>query len=89
VTLYYWLVRTHGHEHGHEIREFLVNFERTRAANRRLAKDPNTPRDEIDPELLRFDNLNRSTNDQGSLIGRYEILEERFDAYLRRERRAA
>jgi len=33
---------------------------------------------DLDNELLLYDTLNRSVNDQGSLEGRFQILESRF-----------
>ena len=38
--------------------------------------------DAIDDELLQFDIMNRSANNQGSLVGRYRILTRRFEQFL-------
>jgi hypothetical protein len=77
LPVYYWLIRTIGYNK--RIREFLVNFENERKKNRAYAK--NNP-EAADKELLRYDVLNRSTNDQGSLQGRYDILLRKFSKYI-------
>lgn len=74
---YYWFVRTVPVKQHRLVRPFLIRFEDLRAANRKLARDIRTVAS-ADPELLRYDALNRSINDQGSIEGRYEILLERF-----------
>jgi hypothetical protein len=79
LVVYYWLVRTVGPDPG--LREFLVTFERERRANRERAKDPNhTGR--LNSEYLRYDSLNRSINDSGSLQGRARILLSRYTEKL-------
>lgn len=77
LVVYYWLVRTLGPAPG--LREFLVNFERERRENRDKAKDP-VSMQQLDQEYLRYDSLNRSINDVGSLQGRARILLSRFNA---------
>jgi hypothetical protein len=77
VTLYYWLVRNHGTQQD-ALREFLVDFDAQRKANRKLTQDGK----KADEELLRFEILSRSVNDQGSLAERYSILENRLQAFL-------
>lgn len=74
VPVYYWLVRTYGPQAN--LREFLVNFERTRQENSNKTKKGD--KESIDQELLTYDVLSRNTNDQGSLLGRYRILERRY-----------
>lgn len=81
VPVYYWLVRSSADEYLDQVREFLVQFENDRAANRQLARDPSVDPSTLDSELLLYDTLNRSVNDQGSLEGRYEILHRRFDDF--------
>src|SRR5262249_16225029 len=63
VPIYYWLVRTLGDQP--RLREFLAAFEKARRTNAEIAK--NNPI-EADQELLAYDVLNRSTNDQASLV---------------------
>ncbi|MDA0179938.1 DUF262 domain-containing protein [Solirubrobacter phytolaccae] len=70
---YYWLARTVGGVHGPRIRAFLLDFEELRHRNRRVAADPRVG-GIVDPDLLRYDALNRSINDQGSIEGRFAIL---------------
>jgi hypothetical protein len=75
--VYYWFVRNQDEENYHHIRKFLVKFEALRKANRELiSKHPDSKT--IDPELTEYDNYNRSTNDQASHKGRYDILKRRF-----------
>jgi hypothetical protein len=81
IPLYYWLVREAAEEYHNQIRPFLLEFERLRSENRALARQQNVPPEQIDAQLLLYDTLNRSVNDQGSLEGRYEILAERFAGY--------
>ena len=71
LVVYYWLVRTLGPDQG--LREFLLTFERERRDNREKAKDPDKA-SQLNPEYLRYDSLNRSINDAGSLQGRARIL---------------
>jgi hypothetical protein len=80
--VYYWFVReTKGADDQHT-REFLNLFEKTRKENREKASDPVTP-STADTELLTFDRLNRSPDDESSHLGRYRILAKRFTEYLR------
>jgi len=60
------------------IREFLVQFDAQRKENRKRAQEGK----KADEELLRFDLLSRSINDQGSLTERYSILESRLQKFL-------
>jgi hypothetical protein len=59
------------------IRKFLSHFQREREHNRKLALD-NPARD---LELVEFELMNRSSNDQASIDGRYKILLRRFKAF--------
>jgi hypothetical protein len=81
LVVYYWLVRTLRPEYLVGLREFLVDFEQQRKRNRELAKHSEQSR-AVDPELLRFDSLNRSINDIGSLRGRASILLRRYTTEL-------
>ena len=78
LTLYYWFVKNHVEEEP-MIREFLVSFDNQRRENRKRVEAGK----KADEELLRFDLLSRSINDQGSLAERYSILESRFQSLLR------
>jgi hypothetical protein len=78
VTLYYWLVRATEPQALARLREFLVAFDKLRKNNKRLSR--NNP-EQADPELLKFDVLDRSTNDQGSLEQRFNILRHRLAAW--------
>lgn len=75
--IYYWLVRNLPRDEHNHVREFLVNFEKLRAANRKLAEERH-PTKNPDQELLAYDMFNRSTNDQQSHQGRYDVLLKRF-----------
>ncbi len=83
LTVYYWFVKEHAAQKKF-IRKFLVEFEALRQANRKRAGAQPPPND-LDSELLSFDFLNRSPNDQASCIRRYAILESRFDAFLKQK----
>lgn len=77
VPVYYWVIRKLDKLEQSQIRSFLVGFEQERARNRELLKNnPNS--EEIDGELVEYDNYNRSTNDQASHEGRVRIILGRF-----------
>jgi len=77
ITLYYWLVKNHTAKN-EALREFLVDFDARRKENRKRAQEGK----KVDEELLRFELLSRSINDQGSLTERYSILENRLQTFL-------
>jgi hypothetical protein len=78
IPLYYWFVRDHFQDIN-RIREFLVDFERTRRLNQQESREQNGI---ADSELLDYDILNRSVNDKVSLVRRFEILNNRFKRFL-------
>ncbi|MFM0086724.1 DUF262 domain-containing protein [Paraburkholderia sediminicola] len=78
LPVYYWFVRDLPESEYHVVREFLVNFEESRSLNRDRGSDEN-----LDRNLVEFDNYNRSTNDLQSHVGRLKILNERFTAWLK------
>lgn len=86
VPVYYWMVRNISESQLFKVREFLVRFEEDRKSNRRLVNEVPESKD-IDPELVEFDNYNRSTNDQRSHDERFRILMKRFSASLTRSRK--
>lgn len=73
TTLYYWFIRERGRQPN--FRHFLSLFDKARRDNTALA---NKSVERADQELLAFNVLNRSTNDQGSLVKRYQILNNRY-----------
>lgn len=75
LVVYYWIIRQIGADK--ELRPFLLQFESARAANRQAAKSVTGGRS-LDAELLQFDALNRSINDESSLRGRVNILLARW-----------
>jgi len=77
----YWFVRQMDSRRDPHIREFLNTFEKSRKANREKASDPSHAV-RVDSELMTFDRLNRSSDDEQSHVRRHKILEERFEAYL-------
>ncbi|HZW94983.1 MAG TPA: DUF262 domain-containing protein [Candidatus Eremiobacteraceae bacterium] len=86
--VYYWFVRSRNGNDFPFIREFLVRFEEDRRTNRELsANSPNSA--DVDQELLRYDSLNRSTDDIRSHEGRFQILTKRFDKFLRSARKTS
>ena len=76
TTLYYWFIRKHGLKPN--LRQFLFNFDKSRRENTSLA---NKSVEMADQEILTFNVLNRSTNDQGSLVKRYQILDRRYSLF--------
>ena len=77
VTVYYWLARETPEEMLPYMREFLLQFEASRYENRASARSPERGYP-VDPELVAYENMSRSTNDQRSLEGRFWILSSRF-----------
>jgi hypothetical protein len=75
IIPYYWLVRGLAEDSLSQLRPFLVEFERKLRENRALPS--NEPRD---PELDLYYTMSRTSNDAGSMRGRYRILRQRFDA---------
>ena len=80
LTIYYRFVKEHP-SRKKKIRQFLVEFEAKRRDNRRRA-GTQPPTGDIDGELLTFDFMSRSPNDQASCMRRYAILESRFEGFL-------
>jgi len=85
IPVYYWFVRSVPLKQQRLIRQFLIEFEEARKENRRLSNEQPQSRD-VDRKLVDFDNFNRSTNDQGSHVGRFEILQTRFSEYVKASR---
>jgi hypothetical protein len=79
--VFYWLIRQSDSKHDQYVREFLNIFDKTRKKNRDMAVHPSS-KWKPDSELMTFDRLNRSTDDQRSHEERYKILTRRFNAYL-------
>src|SRR5271157_626590 len=79
--VYYWFVRENDTKQDQYVREFLNAFERARKENREMASDPARAAT-ADNELLTFDRLNRSTDDERSHLERHKILAKRFREYL-------
>lgn len=79
LPVYYWLVRELSTEQQPLVREFLYSFEKRRKLHRdkHIAGHTTT----ADTSLSRYDALNRSTNDVGSHVGRFEILKEEFSRW--------
>jgi hypothetical protein len=97
LVLYYWLFRNAKPHHKKSIREFLVKFNQDRRDNRQSSADKNINKtghsseydDSVDEELLHFDILTRSANNQGSLVTRYDILTKRFKSFLKQSQSVA
>lgn len=79
VPVYYWFVRNLDLHEISNVREFLIKFERSRTKNRENRKEGLEGATDV---FARYDALNRSTNDQQSHVGRYEILNELFKEWL-------
>jgi len=84
--VYYWFVRENDTRQDQYVREFLNAFEKERKENREMAGDP-ARASGADSELLTFDRLNRSTDDERSHVERYRILARRFKEYIAKHRK--
>lgn len=82
IPLYYWLVKSH-HSEKERLRDFLVGFVKALKENFELNKEHP---DRSDPELNSYYTMQRTTNDQASLFGRYKILDKRLIKFLRAPR---
>lgn len=80
LPVYYWFIRQRKPKDDAVTREFLVDFERQRKANRALVSNPQSSKTP-DSELIEYDAFNRNTNDVSSYQGRVAILEKRFAKY--------
>jgi hypothetical protein len=80
LPVYYWFVRQRKVKDDSLVREFLLEFERTRKANRARSADRGAGRAQS-AELIEYDEFNRNTNDIGSHEGRVRILEKHFGQY--------
>lgn len=87
IPVYYWFIRDIPEDTYHRAREFLVWFEGRRNVYREASRDANgDDLGEDAKDFVRFDNLNRSTNDVGSHTGRIEILRRHFKDWLSKYR---
>src|ERR1051325_1820879 len=86
IPLYYWLVRNY-YAKRHLIRAFLEEFLKELRENFELAKESPRKAMRADAELSQFYTMGRTTNDQGSLVGRYDILDRRFNRFVKRAKR--
>lgn len=79
IPLYYWMAREDP-VHVNEIRDFLLAFtEEVLAEMRSQRQDPSRG----NAELMSYYTMSRTTNDQSSLEGRYNILQRRFKSFLK------
>lgn len=81
--VYYWFIRQIDSKQDRYVREFFNAFEKKRKENREVAND-RSAKVEPDSELLTFDTLNGSPDDQRSYVERHRILTNRFKEYLKR-----
>jgi hypothetical protein len=78
IPIIYWLVRECERRHHPQVRPFLLKFDQDRQANRkRQAEDPLWNKILVEYELMA-----RTSNDQASLRGRYDIVRQQFDDFL-------
>ncbi|HEV7643507.1 MAG TPA: DUF262 domain-containing protein [Pyrinomonadaceae bacterium] len=82
VPLYYWYFRNEP-DTAQYIRPFLKDFVKEIKENLSVSQD--NPK-EADGELTSYYTMSRTTNDQASLSGRYDILRKRFDHYLKKHK---
>jgi hypothetical protein len=83
IPLYYWLTK-HTKSHKKQIRPFLEEFMDEVKANLLISQE--NP-EKADAELTSYYTMGRTTNDQGSLSGRYEILQKRFRRFVKKRTR--
>jgi hypothetical protein len=83
IPVYYWFVKK-TIANKQYIRAFLKEFSDDVKTN--LEVSQNTP-ERADAELTTYYTMARTTNDQASLSGRYEILQKRFQAFVKRRKR--
>lgn len=81
VPVYYWFIRSLDASEISKVREFLIHFEESRKVNRDQQKDKDGAG--LHRSLARYDTLNRSTNDYQSHVGRVQILQELFMAWVK------
>lgn len=81
VPVYYWFVRSRNANELHRVREFLVWFEGQRQINRQMLA-ASEGKIFLDTRLSNYDNLNRSTNDIGSHVGRIQLLEQFYQPWV-------
>lgn len=79
IPIYYWLIRNAKHRHLQHVRPFLLMF--TSAVKDNLHVQRRDP-ESADQRQALYYTMGRTTNDQQSLIGRYEILQDEFGKYL-------
>ena len=79
VPVYYWFVRSLPAKQHARVRPFLNWFEEARKKNRQLAAASASAK--VDADMTTYDNLNRSTNDETSHVGRFQILSKSFQAF--------
>ena len=84
--VFYWFIREAGFKDERYVREFLNEFEKKRKDNREIANGSSSGV-KLDDELMTFDRLNRSTDDQRSYEERHRILVKRFKDYLQKAKK--
>jgi hypothetical protein len=77
IPVIYWLAREIPDQLG-RLREFLVRFDEQRRNNRQT-EIGNPVRD---PELVDYELMTRTSNDQSSIGGRYRILRQRYEKFI-------
>lgn len=75
VPVYYWFYRTYGKEHKGEIRNFLVQFDEKRIESKKLTSK--------DLDYINFDRMAKNSNDQTSLQGCYNILDNKWSRWTK------
>jgi hypothetical protein len=80
VPVYYWFVRSLPARQHSRMRPFLNWFEEVRRTNRQTAARRGSGVN-VDADMTAYDNFNRSTNDESSHTGRFDILTRQFAAF--------
>jgi len=80
--VYYWFIRSIEDSDYPYVRKFLASFEKLRKNNRELVRvDSKSPKIKI--VYVKYDNFNRSTDNQQSHEERFRILKEEFASWLK------
>ena len=83
IPAYYWVIKSLDERQLSIFRDFLVDFEGRRKANRRLVSQSPKSR-KIDPILSSYDEFNRSVNDLSSYRGRIDVLTKELRKFSRK-----
>lgn len=82
LNIYYWFFRKYSRDHKNDLREFLVDFDRARTYARKIAKNLSIEDESIDRDVIDFNIIIRSPNDQGAMKMGFRIISKGFSNFL-------